>query len=173
VIGAAAAALVGGIAWRVRGAAFGSTPFSIIASGQLVRLLAALAMVLIPALAHGPWLLMLCPALFAGMCLAGWGDDFDIGRNGGSQTAETLRMSGWGLLTVAPTAAVLWWLGGAPWPVLVAGAFFGPAYSVCWHLTPRLPAVPRFAAGPTEWAEVTCGALIAVGVMFASMEWIR
>ncbi len=162
-----ASAVVGGIAWRVRGAAFGSTTFSWVTSGVLVRLLSAVAMALVPALVHGPLALLLAPVLFLGMSLAGWGDDFDIGRNGGQQAAETASMSAWGLLAVAPAVVVLLWLRLSPWPLLLAGLAFGPVYAATWHLGPRLPKVRRFAQGPTEWAEVVCGALIGAALAAA------
>ncbi len=161
------AILVGALAWRVRGAAFGSVIFATIRSGVAVRAVAAVAMSAIPALLYGPWALTLAPALFLGMSLAGWGDDFDIGRNGGRQAEEAARMSCWGLITVAPAAVALLWLGASIWPILLAGIMFGPVYAAAWHFRPHLPAVPRFAAGPTEWAEVVCGGMIAAGIIFA------
>lgn len=165
----AASMVVGGLAWRVRGAAEGSTPFSIISSGIVVRVLAALAIVLIPALTQSLWLLALGATLFGGMCLAGWGDDFDIGRNGGNRVVETLRMCRWGSLAVAPSMIAILPLGGSPWPLLLAGLAFGPVYAGCWQLAHRLPAIPRLATGPTEWAEIICGALIAGAIALAGV----
>jgi hypothetical protein len=58
-------------------------------------------------------------------------------------------------------------VGGAWWCLLAAGLAFGPVYALAWHL-PRLPNVPRFAAGPTEWAEVACGAALGAALWMSA-----
>ncbi len=119
-------------------------------------------MIAAPALIAGPLVaLSLAVALFVGMCLAGWGDEMDIGRVKGRRLTDALGMSGWGLVTVAPAAAVLWWFGLAWWPALMAGAAFGPIYGAAWwvHEVRGLPRMRMLATGPTEWAELAGGCL--------------
>lgn len=55
---------------------------------------------------------------------------------------------------------------GAWWPLLIAGAAFGPIYAAAWWLgdVTSLPRLRRFASGPTEWAECAAGAGLAVAV---------
>ena len=126
-------------------------------------------MIAAPALIAGPLVaLSLAVALFVGMCLAGWGDEMDIGRVAGKRLSDALGMSGWGLVTVTPAILALFWFGYAWWPLLIAGILFGPIYALCWWIgdVRGLPRVRLLATGPTEWAEVAVGAVVgaALGV---------
>lgn len=153
-----------GFLWRVRGGAW-VTLLRLPAGTTKARLATAL-LVAAPLMLGTPGAAALAPALFLGMVLAGWGDAMDIGRVAGSRWGDAIAMSAWGVLTVLPCAVVAAFLGGVAWPVLVAGVLFGPIYALAWHL-PRLPRVPRFAEGPTEWAEAACGAAIGAALWVA------
>lgn len=161
-------ALWGGLWWRVRGGAWET--LLRLPPGTAKARVATSAAIALPLLVYlNPWALAVWTALFAGMAVAGWGDAMDIGRVRGTRWLDTAAMSGWGLLAVAPAAAVLAALGLPCWPLAVAGAVFGPAYALAWWLgdLELLPRVPRFAAGATEWAECVVGAAIAAALAVA------
>lgn len=164
-----------GFLWRVRGGAW-ATLLALQASGTIARLAVA-AWFAIP-LAIGlrqPWLLSLAPAIFAGITLAGWGDQMDIGRTGGTRWGDAAAMSGWGVVVTLPSAVVIACLGGTAWPVLVAGLLFGPVYALMWAASDlpnplnvsKLPRVPGFAWGPTEWAEFVVGMAFGPAILLA------
>ena len=157
-------ALWSGFLWRVRGGAW-TTLLRLPAGTTKARVGVALAMAL-PLVAVQPAAALFAPALFLGMALAGWGDAMDIGRVAGSRWGDAVAMSGWGVVAMLPAAVASGLLGGVAWPLLAAGALFGPIYALAWWL-PWLPDVPRFAAGPTEWAEAACGAAIGAALWVA------
>lgn len=154
--------------WRLRGSSAGDAWLHLPVGGQIIRATCAL-MIAAPALIAGMYLAAaLAVALFVGMAAAGWGKAMDIGRVAGKRIADAVTMSGWGLVAVAPSVGVFWWFGLSWWPLLIAGALFGPIYALCWWIgdVRGLPRVRLLAAGPTEWAEVFVGAVIgaALGV---------
>jgi hypothetical protein len=151
--------------WRVRGGAW-ETLLGLPPATTQARLVtaAALAVPLLPVLGWtgaAPAVL-----LFLGMALAGWGDAMDIGRLAGTRLRDAVDMSAWGLVATAPAAGGVLLLGGTWWSFTLAGLAFGPVYAAAWWWAEqeRLPhpAIPRFAVGPTEWAE--CGAGAAIGL---------
>lgn len=158
MIGALILALWCGVLWRVRGGAW-ETLLRLPATTIGARLACAAA------IAGAVWPLLplvdlpfLAAALFLGMVLPGWGDAMDIGRVSGTRWGDAASMSAWGVVAVLPAAIVL-----CAWPLLLAGLAFGPIYALAWHL-PRLPRLPRFAEGPTEWAEVAAGAALGLAL---------
>lgn len=155
--------------WRLRGTARTEAWLVLPGGGQAARAICAALMAAPTTLMDWRLAGLLGLALFAGMVAAGWGEAMDIGRTGGTRLTDALAMTGWGLVAIGPAAAVLWWWGAAWWPLAIAGAAFGPIYAAAWWLgeTGRLPAVPRLAAGPTEWAELGAGA--AIGRALAGM----
>lgn len=155
-----------GVLWRVRGGAW-ETLLGFPAAGLVARGTVAVAMSL-PLLAVLPTvsLMQVAAPLWLGMALAGWGDAMDIGRVAGSRWGDAIAMSAWGVVVALPAAIVAACLGGQAWPLLLAGVLFGPIYALAWHL-PRLPDVHGLAAGPTEWAEVACGAALGVALWAA------
>lgn len=152
------AALLGAFAWRVRGGAW-ETLLGFPASTQGARAACALALSL-PVALGDPTALLLAPALFLGMVLAGWGKVMDIGRVSGNRLTETVAMSAWGLIAVFPAIGAVAWTGGEPLALVAAGMAMGPLYALCWWLQGRLANVPGFAAGPTEWAEAAVGSVL-------------
>lgn len=164
-----------GVLWRVRGGAW-ETLLGLPATGIGARIAVAVLMAAPIAVGLGSFAaLALAPALFLGMVLAGWGDAMDIGRTGGSRWGDAVAMSGWGVVVVLPSAVVIGCLGGSAWPLIVAGMLFGPIYALAWHLArlpnpldlPKLPNIPGFAWGATEWAEFAAGCAIGVGLLQA------
>lgn len=153
-----------GFLWRVRGGAW--VTLLRLPAGTTKARFAVAVLVAAPLMLAMPGAATIAPALFLGLVLAGWGDAMDIGRIAGSRWGDAIGMSAWGMVTVLPSAVVTAVLGGVAWPVLLAGVLFGPIYALAWHL-PRLPDVPRFAAGPTEWAEAACGAAIGAALWVA------
>lgn len=154
-------ALLCGFLWRVRGGAWETLlrlPPSTIAARVATALLVAA-----PLAVASPRAVAIAPALFLGMVLAGWGHAMDIGRIAGTRWGDAIGMSAWGVVAALPVAVVAGFLGGPAWPLIVAGMLFGPIYALAWHL-PRLPKVPGFAAGPTEWAEAASGAALGVAI---------
>lgn len=153
-----------GFLWRVRGGAW-ETLLRLPPGTTRARLATAALMALPLPLAGASAALAagLAAATFLGMAMAGWGRAMDIGRVSGSRWGDAVQMSGWGLVAAFPAAAVLAVSGGAWWPMLAAGLAFGPVYALAWHL-PRLPDVPRFAAGPTEWGEFVVGCALGAAL---------
>lgn len=159
--------------WRLRGSAEADAWIDLPGGGQSARAICAL-MIAAPALIAGVYLAAaLTAALFLGMVAAGWGKAMDIGRVAGRRLTDALGMSGWGLVATMPTAAVLWWFGLSWWPLLIAGALFGPIYALCWWIgdVRGLPRVRLLAAGPTEWGEVFVGAVIGAALGAAMIGW--
>ena len=163
-----------GVLWRVRGGAW-ETLLGLPPGTTRARLACAGAMAL-PLLVVTPWwdCIAVAAALYLGMALAGWGGAMDIGRVSGDRWGDTLEMSMWGLFAMMPIAIVVAGVAGrAGMPLVGAwllmplvGPLFGPIYALAWHV-PRLPDVPRFAGGPTEWAEVACGAVLGLALWAA------
>ncbi len=155
-----------GFLWRVRGGAW-ETLLGFPAAGLVARGTVAVGMAL-PLLTILPVVpvIQVAAALWLGMALAGWGDAMDIGRVAGSRWGDAIAMSAWGVVVALPAAIVTAGLGGQAWPLLVAGVLFGPIYALAWHL-PHLPDVRGLAAGPTEWAEVACGAALGAALWCA------
>lgn len=158
-------AVWGALLWRVRGGAWeswlGLPPGTTRARAATAALFAA------PLTIHTWWSPVLAASIFLGMACAGWGRAMDIGRVAGTRWGDALQMSAWGCVAVAPACFSVWSPVGAPWwPVACAGLLFGPIYVLAWHL-PRLPHLPRIAAGPTEWAELACGAAVGAGLWVA------
>lgn len=157
-------AIWAGFLWRVRGGAWET--LLRLPPGTTKARLATAALIAAPLAIADPWAAAVAPALFLGMALAGWGHAMDIGRVAGTRWGDAAWMSGWGVVVVLPSAVVAGLLGGVAWPLLAAGALFGPVYALAWHL-PRLPDIPDFAIGPTEWAEVACGAAVGAALWCA------
>ena len=155
-----------GLLWRIRGGAW-NTLLGLPEGTTRARLACAAAMTL-PLLAVAPWwdIIFVAAALYLGMACAGWGDAMDIGRVSGSRLGDAIAMSGWGVVAILPTTILVAGVGGDWTLLLIAGLLFGPIYALAWYL-PRPPNVPRFAAGPTEWAEAACGALIGLALWAA------
>jgi hypothetical protein len=162
----AAFALWCGVLWRVRGGAW-ETLLRLPPGTTRARIAVAVLMGLALAAVSPEFGIAAVPLLFAGMALAGWGHAMDIGRVAGNRWQDAVAMSGWGLVVVLPSAAGAFMLGGAWWLLLPAGLLFGPIYAAAWH-APRLPSVPRFAVGQTEWAEVACGVALGAGLWMAA-----
>lgn len=163
--------LAGAFWWRVRGGAW-ETLLRLPAGTTKARIATGIALAAPLAWGLGWWAVGLAVALWAGMAMAGWGGVMDIGRNGGrSRLVEAVMMSGWGLVTTGPAASLCAWLGLAWWPLLAAGAAFGPVYALAWWWRdrPHLPqlAIARVAAVPTEWAELGTGAAVALALWAA------
>lgn len=157
-----------GALWRIRGGAW-ETLLGLPPRTTLARAVTS-ALIALPLVFSMPGtvapLLGIGVGLMAGMALAGWGDAMDIGRVAGTRWDDAAAMSGWGVVVVLPAAVVSVLLDGVAWPLVLAGVLFGPIYALAWHL-PRLPRVAGFAAGPTEWAEVACGAAIGAALWLA------
>ncbi|MBR0681932.1 hypothetical protein GXW74_15665 [Roseomonas eburnea] len=159
-----------GALWRVRGGAW-ETLLHLPPGTTTARLATAVIMTLPLLPAFGLPAAAIAPALYLGMVLAGWGDAMDIGRRAGSRWGDAIVMSAWGVVAILPGALVAGALGGQAWPLFVAGVLFGPSYAFTWWWgdMERLPQ-PRlrgFASGPTEWAEVACGALLGAALWVA------
>lgn len=135
ILAVLAGAILGAVAWRVRGGWLGGAVGWGVGSARLVAW--ALPMGALAALVSwgSPW--WLGPAVgalaFATSTLPTFGA-LDAGRNEGSILGDAARNLGRGLLTVAPLAALLWWCGYATWWVmLLAGAWMAPAYEIAWR----------------------------------------
>jgi|GEM_PF-4376488 len=158
-------ALVCGLLWRIRGGAWESL-LGLPPRTTVARLVTA-AIMAFPLLAFTWWAPAFAAALYLGMAMAGWGGQMDIGRIGGTRWGDAVGMSGWGVVAVTPAAVLAWGLGYPGLALQAAGLLFGPVYALAWHL-PRLPRLPRLrgvAEGPTEWAEIVCGAAIGFGLV--------
>lgn len=162
-------AVWGALWWRLRGSSEDDAWIDLPGGGQVARIVCAAAIAAPAALTDPLLALLLWLALFTGMVAAGWGDAMDIGRIAGQRMTDAALMAGWGLVAVAPAAALAWWWGGAWLWLAVAGLAFGPIYALLWWVSDvrGLPAVPRLAAGPTEWGEVVAGAMIGAALACA------
>lgn len=132
-------AMVDAIGWRLRGTAWWAeaTGTGATTARILGGLLVAGACWLLGLLDVAP-AVWLAAALWLGATVPWWGS-LDMSGPG-----DVARHSLAGLLRVLPAALLLWWIGGAWWPLLAAGALCGPVY---------------WAAGTTDRAEPAWGAV--------------
>jgi len=164
---AAAAALMGGFLFRVRGgllgdwiranlwARYGTTGGRMAFSGPVGALDAVWA--------GDAWLLLLVPALFLGL-IDGWSSASDIGRDGDrSRLREFWIMTGRGIEMTAFPALVLWWFGYADWFV-----WCGAALGLLYEAGRRTPTWSErgFRQG-NEISEVYTGAWLSAWLVWA------
>jgi len=147
--------------WRVRGGAW-ETLLHLPPKGQLARAACTGAMTL-PLMLADWHAAALWPALFLGLICCGWGDNFNIPE---APLRNTIAMSLWGCVLMAPSAVVCFLLGFSVLPLLLVPLTMGPVYYACWY-APKLPSIPNFASGPTEWAEVLVGWFIGCAYWLA------
>ncbi len=173
-------ALLGGLLWRLGGGALTTLTGFSLGTDFARAIRACLGAILCwrfgrPGLAE-------IPAIFLGVCIAGWGPFQGMGTESGipepswkrwlprtlgfaenTMPHDFVGMAECGLICMAAPAAVAGWLAGWHGAVilLVSGLLFAPAY-----LLARLPwpVIPRFARGQ-EWGEVFAGGI--VGAAFA------
>ena len=158
--------LWGAFLWRVRGGAW-ETLLHLPPGTTKARLACAVAFALPLSPFIGWHASGVALGLMAGLVFAAWGPAMDIGRVSGSRLLDTISMTGWGLVTVAPVSLLAWGGGYIWWPILAAGASFGVIYAVAWWQKSSLPTIKRFAAGPTEWAESAVGFVVALALVAA------
>lgn len=176
--------LYGGMVWRLRGGAW-NTWLHIKMGTVLTRIITgflyALPMVL---MTSNFWLLLtVTVGIWVGLMLAGWGPFMTMGTNmtpakrtwidvfprmcglkPGTVTWDLVGMMVCGVLLFVPIVismgviSLSWWMVPV---ILCAAVAFAMIYLTCSRMT-RLPHVPGFASGFTEWAEVGVGALVSV-----------
>ena len=79
-------------------------------------------------------------------------------------------------MSTSPEPRCTWKIDGPP--LIVAGMLFGPIYALAWHLArlpnpldlPKLPNIPGFAWGATEWAEFAAGCAVGAGLLRALLR---
>lgn len=159
--------VLGAVLWRFRGGGFIHT-----GSTQLARAVCGLGLALpLFALYGDPWLLLIAPATFMGLVFTGWGDFMDMGRTGGLSNElvspllsdldpktvlhDVIGMSLSGIVAIAPIGLTMFILNLPIWPIVVAGALFGPLYWMAWKIFDRLQ---------TEYAEYAVGSVVATAL---------
>ena len=109
-----------------------------------------------------PWLLapLLAAGLYAGSVLPWW-RSLSLGRNAvdGSWIGAAARHTARGLLWAAGPAAALWWMDGAWWLPLAAGALIVAPYEMGWRVDPTRA---------TAIGEVGFGAMMGAAIMAAA-----
>jgi hypothetical protein len=175
-----------GIVWRLRGGAF-TTLTGIDPGTDGARLGCAVLMGAPLALLHADWrALLLIPAIFIGLLMAGWGPFQGMGTEDvpgyapekswlrwlpdrlglapGSYWHDWVGMTQAGVVCVAPSAIVVAWVAHwttmPPLMVLVCGAAFGEAYTIA---RAPLPSIPKFVTGQS-WGEVFAGMLFGASI---------
>ena len=153
------AVVLGAMLFRMRGAA----GFQRVTGRGKTTADAAWAVVMAAITGPGLWqMLALAGALWLGG-RPGWWRSLTLGRStsDGSTAAQWMRHTARGVLWVAPAAALAWWLGASPWPLLVAGLLCAPAYEAGWR------ADGWQHLGGTEWGELLFGATIGAALVIA------
>lgn len=96
----------------------------------------------------------------------GWGDFYDIGKNGGDVADETALMSVRGiilmLLPALPFIIKDYILFAA---MLSAGVLMGPVYYLARHTSYGSWRVPKVVKNPTQAAEILFGFIIGLLIM--------
>lgn len=168
--------LVAAVVWRLGGGALTTlTGFSL--GTDFARALRAMLAVIFTV--KFGWLgLLLVPALFGGICVAGWGAFQAMGLNwlgfapensweallprlfkfeAGDFWFDFLGMIQAGLLCMLPVAVVASCITLHPaWLLLVVGIGFAPCYALARIMPLR---IPKFATGQ-DWGEVFVGAML-------------
>lgn len=92
---------------------------------------------------------------------AGWWKSLTLGRNpaDGPPWQQWARHTARGLLWVAPSAVLAWWLGSSPAFLVLAGLACAPAYEAGWRLA------GKGGLGGTEWGECFFGAALGAALV--------
>jgi len=183
IITGALFALLAAVLWRLGGGGFTSLTGLSFGTDAARAIRAAIGLIF--CLPYGWYGLVAVPALFLGVCIAGWAPFQGMGQLPASAPEQSWKrwlpellglpvstlahdfigMSECGVICMVPVATVLAILAGPPLAaiILASGLLFAPAY-----LLARLPwpTIPRFATGQ-EWGEVFTGAML--GATFAAV----
>jgi hypothetical protein len=179
-----AAAIWGGIWWRLRGGAFTALTGIDPGTGGM-RAIAAAEMSLPLAIINPRWLLMI-PALWVAWSLAGWGAFQSMGtspvdeKNWIARALERIgfRSPFWNdavgmaiegvMVMIWPMLVVAWLAPPHAWFVPLSGLMFSPIYLAA-QKAPWLPNMGRFARAGSEWAEVGVGAWVGMVILEAAL----
>ena len=126
-------AIIGGVAFRIRGSALWDKWTHTGTMGG--RGFWALSMGLpVAAMSHSWLALLLVPALFIGS-IPGWPDSIDLGQNEGDFWTDLFGQTWRGALFLLPAAPVLWLMDSPVWYLSIfAGAMCGPIYWAAWEV---------------------------------------
>ncbi len=107
---------------------------------------------------HGGWHVGILAGVAAWIgCLPPWWRSLDLGRREGAWLQDFALHTLRGFIWTAPVAAVAWWFGGEPAPLLIAGALCGLIYEIGYRVR---------QSGQTELAEAVFGFVVGLALTF-------
>ena len=182
-------ALWGAIVWRMRGGAFAEATGINIGTNATRLACGLLLAAPLALLTRDWWLLLIAPAVAAGLMAVGWGAFMAYGLDGnahvgnspfdwlprnlgvrqGSEMTDAIAWWQMGPVCLAPAAAVLWWLGFAwAWLFIPAGAFSAVYWAADMAGARRWLPYFRVVDTPEAWAEIVMGAAIGTALALAT-----
>ena len=152
-------AVVGGVAFRVRGDRWPNDRFGIGTTGARAIWAAAVGILTLPWI--GWWALLALVGAFLGS-IPGWNGAIDMGRDGGTATSDALRGALRGLVWTVPIGLALALAGKIEAGAIVSAA--GLLMPLCYELGWRLPTFGRRWLADFAWGEVIFGAVIGASL---------